>query len=68
MRELVYMAAGNFEFKAIHLSGRLNILPDLLSRWHEDNRVRKKFHELVKEKGFHEIDVAPDVFKIMHNW
>ena len=41
MRELVFVAAQKFEYRAVFLPGRKNILPDILSRWHESQKLRK---------------------------
>ena len=68
MQELIFVAAGKFEFRAIHLSGKSNILPDLLSRWGEGARVHKKFHELIKGKNMIEVKIAPNVFTFTHKW
>ena len=68
LRELVFLAVGIFEFRAVHLEGRKNILPDLLSRWEEGDWVCNKFFELTKDKGFKELNVAPSVCSFTHNW
>ena len=41
MREMVFVAAGSFEFRAIYWPGWKNILPDLLSKWGESDRIHK---------------------------
>ena len=46
MRELVFVAATRFEFNAVFLPGKVNTLPDLLSRWGEGEIIHKKFNEL----------------------
>ena len=68
MRELVFVAAGHFEFRATHLMGKLNKLPDLLSRWKEGEKIHKKFFNAIDGKGMYEIAVAPDVFELKHTW
>ena len=69
MREMVFVAVNStFEFKALHVRSKCNVLPDLLSRWQEGTRVRQKFYELVKGKGFIERNVAHDVFTFSHTW
>ena len=68
MREMVYIAAGVFEFRGVYWPGRVNVLPDLLSRWAEGSRVHNKFRELVKGKNFVEIEVAPEMFEMWHTW
>ena len=62
MREMVYIAAGVFEFRAIYWPGKINTLPDLLSRWGEGDRVHSKFRKLTQGKGFTELNVAPGAF------
>ena len=68
LRELAFLVAGKFEFRAVHLPGQKNILPDLLSRWGEGPRIRNRFLNLTKDKGFTEICCAHDVFCITHTW
>ena len=69
MREMVFVAATEkFEYKTVHVCSKANLLPDLLSRWHQGERVRRKFHEMVKGKGYKEITVACNGFDITHEW
>ena len=68
MRELVYIAAGCFEFRANYLRGKWNILPDLLSRWNEGEKIHKKFYTAIKGKGMNEIAVAHNVCQLTHTW
>ena len=49
LRELVWwLAKYQFKIKTEHLSGRLNRLPDLLSRFHEGVDIRNEFWERVE--------------------
>ena len=50
LRELTFVAAGVFEFRVVHIFGKSNILPDLLSRWEEGDRIREKFFKLIEGK------------------
>ena len=66
MREMIFIAAGKFEFKTIYVRSKLNILPDLLSRWKEGEIVHHKFYDRTNNKGFKEIKIAPDVCVMSH--
>ena len=68
LRELTFVAAGNFEFGAVHLMGKINTLPDLLSRWMEGDRIRKKIFSLTQGKGFIETQIAQSACFMTHNW
>ena len=68
MREAVYTAAKEFKFRAIYWPGKCNVLPDLLSRWHEGPRVHSKFYRITKNQEFKEIVVEPGVFHMQHIW
>ena len=69
MREMVFVAAtGQFEFRTVHVRSKTNILPYLLSRWHQGDSVRNKFKEIVKGKDFTEIELASNVFNLSHEW
>ena len=69
MHEMVWTAVCHkFEFKAVHVRSKNNILPDILSRWHEGERVRRKFKELTYGKGYCEIQPAQNVFTLLHKW
>ena len=47
---------------------KCDVLPDLLSRWHEGPRVRSKFYRITKNQEFKEIVVEPGVFHMQHIW
>ena len=68
LRELIFLASGVFEFRAIHILDRNNTLPDLLSRWHEGRSIHTRFYELTKDLKYKQIQVAPDVFELLHTW
>ena len=66
MREMVYVTAGKFEFRARHLRGKFNILPDLLSCWAEGKNIHNKFFQLIDGTSMCEIPVAPNVCEMTH--
>ena len=68
MRELIFVAATRFEFKAVYLPGKINTLPDLLSRWGEGLAIHNKFHELITGKGYVELHIPQSVFEFLHTW
>ena len=69
MREIVYIAAlYKFEYRTLHLVGKCNLLPDLLSRWHEGPRVHHKFKELIRKLEMREVNYTENVFCFMHKW
>ena len=68
MWELVFVVAGKFEFRAVHIGTKLNKIPDLLSRWNEGNRVQQQFTALIKGKGYREVTPAQNVWDMWHSW
>ena len=47
LRELTWwLAQYKFRIKGVHLTGQLNRIPDLLSRWHEGRHIEHKFTSL----------------------
>ena len=68
LRELSFLAVGTFEFRAVHLEGRKNVLPDLLSRWEEGERVRNKFYESINGQGYTEVKISQDLCSLSHVW
>ena len=68
LRELAFLVARKFEFKAVHLPSQKNLLPDLLSRWAEGDRIHKKFYALIQGKDYIEKVISPNVFRLSHNW
>lgn len=48
LREICYIAAiHNFEFRAVFIGTKHNVLPDLLSRWYEGSKARREFRRLI---------------------
>ena len=68
MRELVFVAATRFEFNAVFLPGKVNTLPDLLSRWGEGEIIHNKFNELTRHGGYVEMHAPQSVFEFLHKW
>ena len=68
LRELTWwLARYNFGIKAVHLSGKLNRMPDILSRWHEGQMIRDQFYQLGGEK-LNRVNVAMHHIKYTHDW
>ena len=68
LRELAFVAATKFEFRAVHLAGQKNILPDLLSRWGEGEPIREKIRKITAGKGYEEVKCTQSVFEMTHTW
>ena len=68
LRELVWwLAKFEFKIKTVHIFGRTNILPDLLSRWAEGRQVHEEFEKL----GGHKLKqkfVRPEFVHFKHEW
>ena len=68
LRELMWwMAIYEFKIKSVHIMGKINKLPDLLSRWTEGPEVRQEF----ERQGGKDLVVKPidkKFFKFMHEW
>ena len=69
LRELTWwLVKYQIKIKGVHLSGRLNRIPDLLSRWHEGNAVRAEFTQLTEGRNIVWRNVDNTVFKYTHDW
>ena len=69
MREIAYIAAtAEFEVLVVHVEGASNTLPDLLSRWHLDQRHRDHFRQLTNNCTVQELFVSEDLFKFTGDW
>ena len=68
LRELTWwLSIHQFRIKSVHLSGELNRLPDLLSRWHEGKSTQEEFYARAGQNMQHR--VVPDrMFNFTHNW
>ena len=69
LRELLWWAA-SYEVKIVtrHLEGKLNVLPDLLSRWGEGDHVRKSFMKNPEAKNVKFKQIPSTWFKLHHTW
>lgn len=69
LREVCFIAATHqFEIKAIHLEGRSNRVPDLLSRWDQDLKYQQEFYSLMKDNVLSEQVVPSHFFQFIHDW
>lgn len=69
LRELCFVAAtAEFEVKAVHIPGRLNTLPDLLSRWHLSSTMRNRCMQLLYEGNFEIVPVDASLFQFTCAW
>ena len=69
LRELCWcMVKAQCRIKAIHLAGKLNRVPDLLSRWGEGLQPRKDFWERNKIMKLKETVIPEKVFQFSNRW
>ena len=69
LRELVWwLSTYQVKLRAIHWPGRLNILPDLLSRWHEGRSVREEFVKQTEGKHMVRRNIDVQWFNYSHEW
>ena len=69
LRELMWWAAkGQFRLKSVHLSGQLNRLPDILSRWYEGPHMQKEFNERMKGRRMQMNKVGKETFRFSSLW
>lgn len=68
IRELFYLCTlFSFEIRAVYIETKKNVLPDLLSRFHElPNRIR--FHRLTHDKNFKQIPATNSMLAFSHTW
>ena len=68
LRELTWwLSIHQFRIKSMHLMGKDNRIPDILSRWEDSPHLRQQFIKLgggaMKRKY-----IEPDYFRFTHNW
>ena len=69
LREIQFVAAnGGFEVRAQHIAGVDNRLPDMLSRWNIDPKLRSSFLSINRELGLRERTIPVKTFKFSHPW
>ena len=69
LRELCWwLAHFQCKVKSVHLSGRLNRIPDLLSRWHEGEKIRSEFDERTRNKKMVRRYIDSSYFNFQHTW
>ena len=69
LRELTWwLTKFQCRFKASHLSGKTNVLPDVLSRWHEGEKVRKIFYDMTKDQNYKHVHIDKEWFRYTHTW
>ena len=69
LRELTWwLAVYQFRIRSIHLPGRDNKIPDLLSRWHEGATVRQEFYRITKHMNLVRDTCQHDMFELTHEW
>ena len=69
LRELTWwLAKYQFRIKAVHLLGKLNRVPDMLSRWEESADMRRQCCRKIEELGLTYTKVDLKMFKFKNNW
>ena len=69
LRELTWwLAKYQFRIKTVHLSGRLNRIPDLLSRWGEGPAIQKEFMDRVKNRNVAQKYIKQSWFNFSASW
>ena len=68
LHELIWwLAIHQFRIKIVHLAGKINALPDILSRWHEGPHMECRFMT-EGGKDLNGILVKHALFKFTHDW
>lgn len=69
LREICYICAiFEFEVFAVHIEGKNNRLPDLLSRWDLDPNNQTSFFDMSGFVREHNVFVPKSYFLFSHNW
>ena len=69
LRELIWwLAKWECRVKGVHLPGKINRIPDLLSRWHQGPEIHHEFEELTQHRNIEWCDATDKVFKLAHTW
>ena len=68
LREINYhLAINSCEMFCKHLAGKLNLIPDSLSRWEISKKARKYFNAN-KETSWEQVEVTDDLFEFTFTW
>ena len=68
LRELCFHAAlFEVEVRAQHIPGKLNKIPDLLSRWAEGDKVRTELRKCFSSLD-RECIISEQLFRFTHDW
>ena len=68
LRELLWWTSKyECKIKSVHLSGQVNCMPDLLSRWHEGRAIADEFWSRGGE-SMCECRVRPEYLQFTHEW
>lgn len=69
LRELCFVAVtAEFEVRAVHIPGRQNVLPDLLSRWHLASKFPQQCMQLICDVGLDIVRVEESLFFFTCDW
>ena len=69
LRELVYVASNaNCEFRAVHIEGVSNRLPDYLSRWELGSQYRRRWLEETAGQEWVQKPISEHLFSFSHSW
>ena len=68
LRELIWWSSTfGTKIKSVHWPGKINRIPDLLSRWHKGLEIKREFRMLTEDKYSFRC-VNNDWFKFTHTW
>jgi hypothetical protein len=69
LRELVFVACSvQCEFRAIHIRGIHNRLPDILSRWTIDKSFPQQWNQITAFQWWKEVKLPKEIFNFSHPW
>ena len=69
LRELTWwLTQYQFKIKTVYLPGKLNRLPDLLSRWGEGTHIHREFWEKTKDRNMKHMPVNKRWFEFSCRW
>ena len=69
LREISFICAiKECEIRAVHIEGKTNRLPDLLSRWNLSSEYQNNFYEAISGKYYVELNIDEQFFRFQHHW